>query len=176
MYKRQGCGCTPEELGKRPHIGIANTFSENSAGHAHLRQLADAVKQGIWQAGGIPFEFGVPSTCAEVAIGSDTMCMDLAMRDLVAGGIEVDVYKRQGIIYSLGIGVMQVGSGLHETTGIPITNVLWTVITFAVVILFTFSSKIGLEKGMKVASDWNIRIYIVLLAFVPVSYTHLGWL
>lgn len=71
-----------------------------------------------------------------------------------------------GIIYSLGIGVMQVGSGLHETTGIPITNVLWTVITFAVVILFTFSSKIGLEKGMKVASDWNIRIYIVLLAFV----------
>lgn len=87
VYK--GCGCTPDELGKRPHIGIANTFSENSAGHAHLRQLADAVKQGIWQAGGIPFEFGVPSTCAEVAIGSDTMCMDLAMRDLVAGGIEV---------------------------------------------------------------------------------------
>jgi len=87
VYK--GSGYCPEELSKHPHIGIANTFSENSAGHAHLRQLAQAVKEGIWQAGGIPFEFGVPSTCAEVAIGTDTMCMDLAMRDLVAGGIEV---------------------------------------------------------------------------------------
>ena len=87
VYK--GSGYTPEELGRKPHIGIANTFSENSAGHAHLRQLAEAVKQGVWQAGGVPFEFGVPSTCAEVAIGTDTMCMDLAMRDLVAGGIEV---------------------------------------------------------------------------------------
>ena len=87
VYK--GSGYDPTELNRRPHIGIANTFSENSPGHAHLRQLANAIKEGIWQAGGIPFEFGVPSTCAEVAIGSDTMCMDLAMRDLVAGGIEV---------------------------------------------------------------------------------------
>ena len=87
VYK--GSGYDPTELNRRPHIGIANTFSENSPGHAHLRQLANAIKEGIWQAGGIPFEFGVPSTCAEVAIGSETMCMDLAMRDLVAGGIEV---------------------------------------------------------------------------------------
>ena len=86
VYK--GSGYDPQDL-NRPHIGIANTFSENSAGHAHLRQLADAVKSAIWQAGGIPFEFGVPSTCAEVAIGTDTMCMDLAMRDLVASGIEI---------------------------------------------------------------------------------------
>lgn len=85
----KGSGYDPEQLPRRPHIGIANTFSENSAGHAHLRQLATAVKAGIWQAGGIPFEFGVPSTCAEPAIGSNTMCMDLSMRDLVAGGIEV---------------------------------------------------------------------------------------
>ncbi len=53
VYK--GSGYTPEELGRKPHIGIANTFSENSAGHAHLRRLAEAVKQGIWQAGGTPF-------------------------------------------------------------------------------------------------------------------------
>lgn len=87
VYK--GSGYEPEHLATKPHIGIANTFSENSPGHAHLRILAEAVKNGIWQAGGVPFEFGVPSTCAEVAIGTKTMCMDLAMRDLVAGGIEV---------------------------------------------------------------------------------------
>lgn len=86
VYK--GSGYDPKDL-TRPHIGIANTFSENSAGHAHLRMLAEHIKNGIWQAGGVPFEFGVPSTCAEVAIGTDTMCMDLAMRDLVASGIEI---------------------------------------------------------------------------------------
>ena len=79
VYK--GSGYDPQDL-NRPHIGIANTFSENSAGHAHLRELAAAVKSAIWQAGGVPFEFGLPSTCAEVAIGTDTMCMDLAMRDI----------------------------------------------------------------------------------------------
>lgn len=86
VYK--GSGYDPADL-NRPHIGIANTFSENSAGHAHLRELAAAVKSAIWQAGGIPFEFGLPATCAEVAIGTETMCMDLAMRDIVAAGIEV---------------------------------------------------------------------------------------
>ena len=86
VYK--GSGFDPQDL-NRPHIGIGNTYSENSAGHAHLRELAKAVKAAIWQAGGIPFEFGIPSTCAEVAIGTDTMCMDLAMRDIVASGIEV---------------------------------------------------------------------------------------
>ncbi|WP_346906787.1 dihydroxy-acid dehydratase [Faecalicatena orotica] len=86
VYK--GSGYDPQDL-NRPHIGIGNTYSENSAGHAHLRELAKAIKAAIWQAGGIPFEFGLPSTCAEVAIGTDTMCMDLAMRDIVASGIEV---------------------------------------------------------------------------------------
>lgn len=56
-----------------------------------------------------------------------------------------------GIIYSLGIGVMQVGSGLHEAIGIEITNTLWTIIAFVVVAFFTLSSKVGLEKGMKTA-------------------------
>ena len=97
VYK--GSGYDPQDL-NRPHIGIANTFSENSAGHAHLRELAKAIKEGIWQAGGIPFEFGVPSTCAEVAIGTDTMCMDLAMRDIVAGSIEVvaDIQHFDGLV------------------------------------------------------------------------------
>lgn len=86
VYK--GSGYDPQDL-NRPHIGIGNTYSENSAGHAHLRELAKAIKAAVWQAGGIPFEFGLPSTCAEVAIGTSTMCMDLAMRDIVAAGIEV---------------------------------------------------------------------------------------
>ncbi|RIK43611.1 MAG: dihydroxy-acid dehydratase [Chloroflexi bacterium] len=41
----------------RPVIGICNTFSELNNCHAHLRQLAEAVKRGVWQAGGFPLEF-----------------------------------------------------------------------------------------------------------------------
>jgi dihydroxy-acid dehydratase len=41
----------------RPLIGICNTFSELNNCHAHLRELAEAVKRGVWQAGGFPLEF-----------------------------------------------------------------------------------------------------------------------
>ncbi len=40
----------------KPFIGVINTWSEINPGHVHLRQLAEAVKQGIRAQGGIPFE------------------------------------------------------------------------------------------------------------------------
>lgn len=84
----KGAGFDPKDL-NRPHIGIANTFSEFSPGHSTFKTLLEPLKQAIWAAGGIPFEFGVPSTCAEISIGTSCMNMDLAMRDLVAGAVEV---------------------------------------------------------------------------------------
>lgn len=41
----------------RPVIGICNTFSELNNCNGNLRQLAEAVKRGVWQAGGFPLEF-----------------------------------------------------------------------------------------------------------------------
>ena len=41
----------------RPLIGICNTFSELNPCNSHLRQLAEAVKRGVLQAGGTPLEF-----------------------------------------------------------------------------------------------------------------------
>lgn len=41
----------------RPLIGICNTFSELNNCNAHFRELAEAVKRGVWQAGGLPLEF-----------------------------------------------------------------------------------------------------------------------
>jgi dihydroxy-acid dehydratase len=41
----------------RPIIGIAQTWSELNNCNSHLRELAEAVKRGVWQAGGTPFEF-----------------------------------------------------------------------------------------------------------------------
>src|SRR3954471_5978517 len=46
----------------RPVIGICNTWSELTPCNAHLRTLADAVKRGVWEAGGLPLEFPVMST------------------------------------------------------------------------------------------------------------------
>ncbi|MGB7169569.1 MAG: dihydroxy-acid dehydratase, partial [Acidobacteriaceae bacterium] len=49
-------GFTPEDL-RKPIIGIANTWTEIGPCNFHLRALADAVKQGIREAGGTPMEF-----------------------------------------------------------------------------------------------------------------------
>jgi dehydratase ilvD1 len=41
----------------RPVIGICNTWSELTPCNAHLRELAEFVKRGVWEAGGLPLEF-----------------------------------------------------------------------------------------------------------------------
>jgi L-arabonate dehydrase len=46
----------------RPVIGICNTWSELTPCNAHLRGLAERVKRGVWEAGGLPLEFPVMST------------------------------------------------------------------------------------------------------------------
>jgi L-arabonate dehydrase len=56
----------------RPVIGIANSWSELTNCNAHLRQLADAVKRGVWSAGGFPLEFPTISL-GEVLMKPTTM-------------------------------------------------------------------------------------------------------
>ena len=77
-----------DDFGK-PLIGVANSWTEASPAHMHLRQLADAVKAGIWQAGGIPFEFGLFATCGNIAIGTENLKYELAIRDVLAASIEI---------------------------------------------------------------------------------------
>lgn len=47
----------------RPIVGIINTWAETNPGHYHFRQLADAVKRGVWAAGGFPLEMNTMSIC-----------------------------------------------------------------------------------------------------------------
>ena len=56
-----GRGLPEGLLGERPLIGICNTWSELTPCNLHFRQIADHVKRGIWEAGGLPFEFPVMS-------------------------------------------------------------------------------------------------------------------
>ena len=52
----KGFGLTEKDL-ERPIIGIAQTWSELNPCHRNLREIAEAVKRGVWQAGGLPLEF-----------------------------------------------------------------------------------------------------------------------
>lgn len=45
----------------RPVIGICNTWSELAPCNSHLRELAEFVKRGVWESGGLPLEFPVTS-------------------------------------------------------------------------------------------------------------------
>ena len=54
----------------RPVVGIANSWSELTNCNAHLRQVAEAVKRGVWSSGGFPLEFPTISTDSCTALGS----------------------------------------------------------------------------------------------------------
>jgi dihydroxy-acid dehydratase len=56
----------------KPVIAIVNTWSELSPCHAHLRERAEAVKRGVWQAGGYPVELPALSV-GEVMVKPTTM-------------------------------------------------------------------------------------------------------
>ena len=58
-FRAQGFGERAHD--GRPIIGICNSWSELTHCNAHLRQLAEVVKRGVWQAGGLPLEFPVMS-------------------------------------------------------------------------------------------------------------------
>lgn len=57
----QSLGIEKPSFEGRPIVGICNTYSELTHCNAHLRTLAESVKHGVWQAGGVPLEFPVMS-------------------------------------------------------------------------------------------------------------------
>jgi L-arabonate dehydrase len=54
-------GLPPDVVGSRPVIGIANTGGDINPCNSHLGRVAEAVKRGVWEAGGLPLEFGAMS-------------------------------------------------------------------------------------------------------------------
>jgi dihydroxy-acid dehydratase len=70
--RTQQMGMRREEFMGRPVIAILNTWSDMSPCHAHLRDRAEAVKRGVWQAGGYPVELPCLSV-GEVMVKPTTM-------------------------------------------------------------------------------------------------------
>jgi len=81
-------GLTDEEI-NLPFIGIANSWTELTPGHMHLRQIGDAVKAGVRLAGGTPLEFNTPAPCDGYGNGLEGMKYVLPQRDLTADFIEM---------------------------------------------------------------------------------------
>jgi dihydroxy-acid dehydratase len=83
----RACGVTDEEM-DRPFIGVANSFTDIVPGHIHLNTVADAVKTGINNAGGVAFEFNTMAICDGIAMNHEGMRYSLASREIVADTVE----------------------------------------------------------------------------------------
>jgi dihydroxy-acid dehydratase len=84
----KSCGYIQDEI-NRPLIGIANSANTVIPGHVHLNTLAEAVKAGIYMAGGTPVEFGVIGVCDGIAMNHEGMKYSLGSRELIADSVEI---------------------------------------------------------------------------------------
>ena len=73
----------------RPLIGIANSYNELIPGHMHLNILAQQVKYGVWQGGGVPLEFNVIGVCDGIAMNHEGMHYSLVSREVIADSVEI---------------------------------------------------------------------------------------
>jgi dihydroxy-acid dehydratase len=91
-YPRQmfrAAGYTDREI-QGPIIGVVSSYNEIHPATAHLKELAQYVKAGVWMAGGTPVEFHTIAVCDAIAQGKG-MHYVLPSRELIAAEIEVMV-------------------------------------------------------------------------------------
>ena len=84
----RGVGFTKEEL-HQPIIGIANTWTEIGTCNMHLREIAEALKEVIREAGGTPMEFNTIAISDGETMGTEGMKASLVSREVIADSIEL---------------------------------------------------------------------------------------
>jgi len=84
----RGVGYSKEDLHK-PIIGIANTWTEIGTCNVHLREIAEALKEGIREAGGTPMEFNTITISDGITMGTQGMKASLVSREVIADSIEL---------------------------------------------------------------------------------------
>jgi dihydroxy-acid dehydratase len=84
----------------RPLVGIANSWNRVVPGHYNLNLVSDYVKQGIFQAGATPVEFGLIGACDGIANGHTGMHYVLPSRDLIANDVEtmVEAHRLDAVV------------------------------------------------------------------------------
>jgi dihydroxy-acid dehydratase len=84
----RGSGFAKDDLHK-PIIGIANTWTEIGTCNVHLREVAEALKEGIREAGGTPMEFNTITISDGITMGTQGMKASLVSREVIADSIEL---------------------------------------------------------------------------------------
>jgi dihydroxy-acid dehydratase len=84
----RGAGFAKDDLHK-PIIGIANTWTEIGTCNVHLREVAEALKEGIREAGGTPMEFNTVTISDGITMGTQGMKASLVSREVIADSIEL---------------------------------------------------------------------------------------
>ncbi len=94
----KGCGFSDSDM-RLPMIGIANSYSELSPGHVHLREVSDWVKRGVRYGGGTPLEFNTIALCDGLSGAfvqhKEAQRYTLPHRDLIADSIEMAIEANQ---------------------------------------------------------------------------------
>ncbi len=93
-------GLTDKDITK-PFIGIANSYTNIVPGHIHLKDVANAVKEGVIAAGAVPFEFNTIAICDGLAMGHQGMRYSLPSRELIADSVElmVQAHRLDGVVF-----------------------------------------------------------------------------
>jgi len=92
-------GMTIEDMDK-PFVAIANLASDITPCNVHLDRFAQAAKDGVRQAGGVPFEFGTITISDGISMGTEGMKASLVSREVIADSIELVTFgeRMDGLI------------------------------------------------------------------------------
>ncbi|MFD1706849.1 dihydroxy-acid dehydratase [Siminovitchia sediminis] len=93
-------GVKTKDLDK-PFIGVCNSYIDIIPGHKHLNTFAEVVKEAIWEAGGVPFEFNTIGVDDGIAMGHIGMRYSLPSRELIADAAEtvINAHWFDGVFY-----------------------------------------------------------------------------
>ena len=83
-------GVTDEEMG-RPFVAVISSRNDIIPGHTNLDKISEAVKAGIYMAGGVPFEISTVGVCDGIAMNHDGMHYSLVSREAIADSVECAV-------------------------------------------------------------------------------------
>lgn len=83
-------GLTDRDMDK-PFIAVVNSFTSVVPGHIHLNRIAEAVREEVRSAGGVPFDFNTIAVCDGLAMGHEGMRYSLPSREVIADSVEIMV-------------------------------------------------------------------------------------
>ncbi len=88
----------------RPLIAVVNTWSSVTPCNMHLDELAEHVRRGVREAGGVPIDFNTIVVTDGIAMGTPGMKASLISREIIADSIELAVHGHQldGVVCIVG--------------------------------------------------------------------------